>query len=114
MTDTAHETPALEMQLLTAQDGTAYLLPRALLEAARLTPEQAAAFRETAEGDNVHGLMFDYSALQSRIDALSSDQQLSMLRLQTLSNMSDEMSMLSANLMKNNAYITSSILQKMR
>ena len=55
MTDTAHETPALEMQLLTAQDGTAYLLPRALLEAARLTPEQAAAFRETAEGDDVHG-----------------------------------------------------------
>ena len=61
MTETAHETPALEMQLLTAQDGTAYLLPRALLEAARLTPEKAAAFRETGEGDDVHGLMSSLS-----------------------------------------------------
>ena len=56
MTDAAQGTPALEMQLLTAQDGTAYLLPRALVEAGRLTPEEAAAFREAA-GDDVQGLM---------------------------------------------------------
>ena len=54
MTDAAHETPELEMQLLTAQDGTAYLLPRALLEAARLTPEELAAVRESVADDDVH------------------------------------------------------------
>ena len=113
MTETAHETPALEMQLLTAQDGTAYLLPRALLEAARLTPEEAAAFR-AEEGDDLQGLMFDASALQSRIDALSSDQQQSMLRLQTMSNKSGEMSMLMGSLVRNHADFRSSILQKMR
>ena len=44
MSDTTHETPEMELQLLTAQDGTAYLLPRALVEAAQLTPDEVTAF----------------------------------------------------------------------
>ena len=57
MTDTSHETPALEMQLLTAQDGTAYLLPRAVVEAGRLTPEEWAMFREAEASGDVQGYL---------------------------------------------------------
>ena len=63
MTDAVRETGEVEMQILTAQDGTAYLLPRALVEAGRLTPEEATAFREVATGDDVQGLMFAPSLL---------------------------------------------------
>lgn len=55
MTDATHDAPELEMQILTAHDGTAYLLPRALAEAARLTPEDAASLRAQAGADDVHG-----------------------------------------------------------
>ena len=58
MTDATHETPELELQLLTAQDGTAYLFPRALVEAARLTPEDAACLRAQAGADDVHGYIY--------------------------------------------------------
>ena len=73
MSDTTHTTPELELQVLTAQDGTAYLLPRALVEAARLTPEAAAALAEAAASDDVHGLYFSladqYAADRARADA---------------------------------------------
>ena len=57
MTETTHETPEMEMQVLTAQGGTAYLLPRALVEAARLTPEEAAAFSEAEARGDVQGYL---------------------------------------------------------
>ena len=55
MSETTHETPELELHLLTAQDGTAYLLPRVLVEAGRLTPEEAAAFAEAERSGDVQG-----------------------------------------------------------
>ena len=61
MTDTTfHDTEArsLELQILTAQDGTADLLPRALVDAARLTPEEAAAFDEAERSGDVQGLVY--------------------------------------------------------
>ncbi len=56
MSDTTHTTHEMELHLLTAQDGTAYLLPRAVVEAGRLTPEEAAAFDEAERSDDVQGL----------------------------------------------------------
>ena len=73
MTDTTQTTPEMELQLLTAQDGTAYLLPRAVVEAVRLTPEEAAAFAEAERSGDVQG--FWASPLRSMEEQAARDHQ---------------------------------------
>ena len=73
MTDTTHTTPEMELQILTVQDGTAYLLPRAVVEAVRLTPEEAAVFAEAERSGDVQG--FWASPLRSMEEQAARDHQ---------------------------------------
>jgi hypothetical protein len=64
--DTSKPGPDLDLQLLVAADGTLYAIPRAVLEAGRLSDEDAATVRaELTGGSDVQGFTANDPFLQA-------------------------------------------------
>ena len=109
MTDATHDAAELEMQILTAQDGTTYLLPRALVEAARLTPEEEAAFHEAERSGDVQGLWYG----PGKTPPPGGHSQADMQQLQSMISKHNQMIDMLSNIMQKHAAFKSQIVKQM-
>ena len=115
----AEETAAaqdLVMQVLTAQDGTSYLLPQSLLEAARLTAEEQEAVQAAAGGEDVQGFNFSYqmSAFKAQMDALNTQSQTDMVKLQSMTSKYTEAFQMMSTITAQYSALRSQIIANMR